>query len=126
MPRIRSKKSQYSCSFDDFTSALGPALRASLTASAHCLLKNSTSDISSPTRQHGLHLQQQLFEVRRQADADIVELATQLHEEQCAHLVLGPAERLVVDLPAVDAGDGEDRAQCVVDLLDHRRVLAHC
>jgi hypothetical protein len=58
----------------------------------------------SPTRQDGLHPLQQVLDIGREADADVVQLAPQLLEEQQPHLLLGPAQRLVVDPAADHAG----------------------
>src|SRR5580693_7974102 len=120
---IKSKKSQYSCSLPARTCSEGPAVSAAWTEEAHDGLKKS--DIGSPPRQDGLHLLQQVLEVGREPDAHVVQLAPELLEEQHPHLVVGPAQRLVVDPPADHPGDRQDGPQRVVDLVDHRRVLAH-
>src|SRR5580700_5432466 len=120
---INSKKSQYSCSLAARTCSEGPAASATRTDSAHDGLKKS--DIGSSPRQHRLHLLQPVLEGGREPDAHVVQLAPELLEEQHPHLLVGPAQRLVVDPPADHPGDRQDGPQRVVDLLDHRRVLAH-
>src|SRR5260370_14648975 len=119
---INSKKSQYSCSLPARTCSEGPAASAARTDSAHAGLKKS--DIGSPSRQHRLHPLQQVLEVGREPDAHVVQLAPELLEEQHPHLVVGPAQRLVVDPPADHAGHRQYRPERVVDLVHHRRVLA--
>src|ERR1700745_3877698 len=110
---IKSKKSQYSCSLPARACSEGPAVSASATEPAHDGLKKS--DIGSPSRQYRLHLLQQILEVGREPDADVVQLAPELQEEQRPHLVVGPAQRLVVDPPADHAGYRQDEPQCVLE-----------
>src|SRR5580704_18964683 len=82
-----SKKSQYSCSLPARACSGGPAVSAAPIGSAHEGLKKS--DIGSSPRQHRLHLLQQVLEVGREPDAHVVQLATELLEEQHPHLVVG-------------------------------------
>src|SRR5215467_15706044 len=72
---ISSKKSQYICSLPARACSDGPAARASLTASAHSLLKNLGSVTVSPARQGRLHVVEHLLDVRCEVDADVVQFA---------------------------------------------------